>query len=145
MDIFIFTNRHNCTFVAHFWWPSLNIVWRQWKGKHDWPNPPNYEQWEIMEEELQSRNIAKIEGLDILRWGYTTKGMFTIKESYKLAMEEPQYFFNPIWRKIWIGHFWPKVTYFLWLVCCQRIITWYQLQKGGVQGPSLCSIFESHN
>jgi len=36
---------------------------------------------------MATRKIAKEDGIDILRWGYKIKGMFTIKEDYQLQAE----------------------------------------------------------
>lgn len=47
-----------------------------------------------MEKDLQSRKIIKQEGHDILRWGYSNKGTFNIKEAYKLVAEENQEHFS---------------------------------------------------
>lgn len=66
-------------------------------------------------------------GSDSLIWGQSTKGTFTIKESYDLKAEQEQDGQALLWKKIWKGGWWPKVTHFLWLVCKGRIITWDQL------------------
>ena len=38
------------------------------------------EDWEAFQEELSKSFIKAQDGPDVLRWGYTTKGSFNIKE-----------------------------------------------------------------
>jgi hypothetical protein len=47
-----------------------------------------------------------------------------------------------IWsrNKIWGAHLWPKINTFLWLVTHQSILTWDNLTKRGLIGPSLCPL-----
>ena len=73
-------------------------------------------------EELQERCVQIRNGDDKLRWGYSQKGMFSIKEAYNIKirgqMEEDE-----IWGKVWTSNPWPKVAIFCWLVVRGRILT----------------------
>jgi len=66
---------------------------------------------------METRKIAIRIDPDILRWGHSTKGTFTTKEAYNLTMEQEQDDLKPLWKQIWKGNWWPKVTHFLWLMC----------------------------
>ena len=99
--------------MNRYWKHDIVNGWRKWKGKYDWASPPALGQWLIFDRELDSRKVTAAEGEDILRWGYMPKGIFTIKECYSLSMEAPQDHENPIWRKIWLIHHWPKVAHFI--------------------------------
>ena len=70
-----------------------------------------------MDKELQSKKIAKQDIPDILRWGYSIKGTFNIKEVYCLKMEDNQNYYNSLWKKIWTCQLWLKISYLLWFVC----------------------------
>ena len=54
-------------------------------------------------EELQDRYVRIKDGADRLRWGYSQKGMFSIKETYNIKirghMEEDE-----IWGKVWTSN-----------------------------------------
>ena len=58
---------------------------------HRWsfPEKPDLmseDDWEALEEELNKHFIKAQEGSDILRWGYSSKGSFSIKEAYGIKM-----------------------------------------------------------
>jgi len=38
--------------------------------------------------------------------------MFNVQEAYKIVAEETLDHHNPVWRKIWTEHLWPKVSHF---------------------------------
>ena len=42
--------------------------------------------WVAFQEEILSGFIKLKEGLDVLRWGYTDRGMFSIKEAYNIRI-----------------------------------------------------------
>ena len=51
---------------------------------------------------------------------------------------------NTLWQKIWSYQQWPKVTYSLCLVGRCQILTWHQLTKWGLYGPTkLCMCEEA--
>eukprot|EP00253_Pinus_taeda_P021717 PITA_21717 len=62
--------------------------------------------------EIDSRKIKKREGRDILRWGKETKGIFTIKEAYKVKTQQDQGEEEQKWKRIWRKKWWPKIKLF---------------------------------
>jgi len=75
--------------------------------------------------------------MDILRWGYEDKGIFTTKEAYNIIIQE-QINRDNLWERIWDTSNWPKVSTFLWLLGHNRILTWDNLRKRSFSGPSIC-------
>ena len=56
---------------------------------HRWefPEKPDLmseEDWDAFKEELNKFFIKAQEGPDILRWGYSSKGSFSVKEAYSI-------------------------------------------------------------
>ena len=59
--------------------------------QHEWefqekPEHSSKEDWEAFQEELNKRFIKVQEGPDILRWGYSTRGSFSVKEAYSIMI-----------------------------------------------------------
>ena len=79
-----------------------------------------------LEEELNSRVIRVKEGVDRIRWGYSQKGMFSIKEAYNIKIRG-QAEEDEICEKVWTSNPWPKVAICCWLVVRGRILTWENL------------------
>jgi len=79
-------------------------------------------------------------GEDILKWGKSTKGTFTVKEAYYLMGQQERAEENTEWKTIWDNKWWPKITLFAWLVAKERILTWDKIQKRGILRPSRCSL-----
>ena len=75
------------------------------------------------------------EGPNILRWGYTDRGSFSIKEAYNIRLGN-QVEDDGTWKKIWTSNLWPKVALFVWLVVRGRILTSENLRRHCVQGTS---------
>jgi hypothetical protein len=80
------------------------------------------------------------DGSDILRWGYSPMGMFTVKEAYFLHENFHTQPKEHIWNIIWKSKLWPKISTFLWLMVQNRILTWDNLRKRGFIGPSICHL-----
>ena len=93
--------------------------------------------------EVESRKIKVRTGKDILRWGNSTKGTFTIKEAYYLMGQQERIEDNLEWKIIWDNKWWPKITLFAWLVTKERILTWDKIQKRGILRPPRCSLCNS--
>ena len=94
---------------------------------HLWnfPEKPDFmseEDWEAFQEELNKRFIKAQEGPNILRWGYSSKGSFRIKEAYSIRIAR-NVAMDDIWKKIWAINLWPKVALFVCLVVRGRILT----------------------
>lgn len=81
-----------------------------------------------LQKELTSRRIRFNTGSDVLRWGYTLKGIYTTKEAYQL-MFQTQESTDSTWNRICTTGIWPKVSTFIWLLYHQRILTWDNLIK----------------
>ena len=75
-----------------------------------------------LEEDLNTHVIKVKEGVDRLKWGYSQRGMFSIKEAYNIKMRG-QAEDDDIWAKVWTSNPWPKVAIFCWLVVRGRILT----------------------
>ena len=80
------------------------------------------DEWEAFQEELNKCFVKVQEGPDILRWGYSSKGSFSVKEAYNIRMSR-NVEMDDIWGKIWAINLWPKVALFVWLVVIGRILT----------------------
>eukprot|EP00253_Pinus_taeda_P006333 PITA_06333 len=90
--------------------------------------------------EVESRKVKARTGKDIIRWGKSMKGSFTVKEAYYLADQQEVTERNQNWKGIWGKNWWPKITIFSWLVAKHKILTWYKLQKKGFSGHSRCHL-----
>jgi len=80
---------------------------------------------------MGSRNLIILNGPDILISRHTAKGTFTMKEAYDLQMGHDLGAKSLIWKKIWKGGWWPKVSHFLWLVSRGHILTWTSSKEEG--------------
>lgn len=67
-----------------------NEGWREWKSMDEWNRNATEDQKTIFGKGLDSRKIKKRGGRDMLRWGKETKGAFTIKEAYKVKIQQEQ-------------------------------------------------------
>ena len=73
------------------------------------------------------------------------KGSFMVKEAYYLIGVQERMEVNPEWKIIWEGKWWPKIALFAWLVGKERILTWDNIQKRVLLGPSKCSLCNREN
>lgn len=117
-----------------------NDIWREWNRPVEWYENISQDLEKAYTKEVELRRIKIRPGRDILRWGKSTKGMYTVKEAYYLATKLEREAGVIDWRLIWEGKWWPKVTIFAWLVSKERILTWDKIQKRGFYGPSRCSL-----
>jgi ribonuclease HI len=125
--------------VKDFWAAQdMPHHWRRWKTSHQELEVPDTLDLQPWHAHANNRKIRYQEGPDILRWGYTPAGIFTIKEACTLygSPQEPDT--EPIWNKIWHPALWPKISTFLWLLAHNRTLTWDNLRKRGFSGPSCC-------
>jgi hypothetical protein len=86
------------------------------------------------------RKIPIKEGPNILLWGHSTTGIFSVNEAYYLQGNYHNQSPEIIWSKIWQSILWPKVSIFLWLTAQNRILIWDNLLKKGFIGPSRCTL-----
>lgn len=128
-------------YVSEFWNEEhQEESWRTWKNPEDWDRNIDMEQRELYIKEMKIRKIAIRTSPDILRWGHSMKANFTIKEAYNLITQQEQDDLTLLWKQIWQGNWWPKLTHFLWLVGKGHILKWDQLQKRGIQCPPRCCL-----
>ena len=99
-ELFLFTNTPHHCFVSNYWTQHQMTHWRKWKEKAAWPGAPDTLQWYNYDREMQTRKIKIQTGTDILRWGYRTKGMFTINEAYHIQGQNNHASGSPVWKKI---------------------------------------------
>lgn len=88
---------------------------------------------------IKERVIRAPSGHDVLRWGYSQKGAFSIKEAYNLVNQRTRDH-NPLWIQVWTLNPWPKVATFCWLVAWKKILTFENLRVRGIIGPSRCPL-----
>lgn len=63
-------------------------IWRKWRKPKEWDENIDQEQQRKYIKELESRKIKARQGPDILRWGKSTRGTYTVKEAYYLATHQ---------------------------------------------------------
>jgi ribonuclease HI len=130
--------------VRDLWKPvDAEHPWRQWKtSNQDLDIPPdiNLAAWQ---QEAGRRKIPSREGHDMLRWGHSASGNFSVKEAYNIQCHQDNQPADTIWSKIWRKELWPKVSTFLWLIIHNRILTWDNLLKRGFTGPSMCTLCQA--
>jgi hypothetical protein len=138
-DICTQATQAGLTKVADYWQiDNTEANWRSWRVDREHMNLDQHINLTPLQAELAKRKIPKIEGNDILRWGYGTQGTFNTKEAYQLKTQSNHLPASQIWQKIWSLKHWPKITLFLWLISHSSVLTWDNLRKRGFLGPSFC-------
>jgi hypothetical protein len=138
-DICTQATRAGLTKVADYWQNNpMEDTWRCWRVERERMDLELHVDLAPLQEELAKRKIPKIEGEDILRWGYGTQGSFSTREAYQIKTQSDPLPASKVWQKIWNLKHWPKITLFLWLVSHSSILTWDNLLKRGFVGPSIC-------
>eukprot|EP00253_Pinus_taeda_P003926 PITA_03926 len=133
--------RAGLEYVRDYWQDGeISEIWRTWRKPEEWYENINQDLEKIYTKEVELRKIKIRLGMDILRWGRSMKGTFTVKEAYYLATKQEREDGETDWRIIWEGKWWPKITIFAWLVSKERTLTWDKIQKRGFYGPSRCSL-----
>eukprot|EP00253_Pinus_taeda_P028254 PITA_28254 len=103
----------NLTTIKDYWTEEPgNEEWREWKPLEEWKRNATEDQKTTFGKEIDSRKIKRREGRDILRWGKETKGIFTIKEAYKIKTQQDQGEEEKKWKRIWRTKWWPKIKLF---------------------------------
>jgi hypothetical protein len=125
--------------VKDLWKPlETRQSWRQWKTSSQELRVPDDLNLSAWHHHARHRKIPNREGPDILIWGHSTTGNFSVKEAYYLQGNYHNQETNNIWNKIWNKALWPKVSTFLWLIIHNIILTWDNLKRRGFIGPSIC-------
>lgn len=125
--------------IKDYWGPNdVSNPFRQWK-KEEW-----FREWSSGEDIsnlthlLEERKIEIKDSPDQIRWGYKSPGQFNVKEVVDLASGAALLPAEKKWCRLWnLGH-WLKKTLFLWLLMWGRILTWENLKRRGMVGPSRC-------
>lgn len=109
--------REDRKYVKDYWKEGeTDGIWRKWKKLEEWDEYINQEQQRTYLKEVESRKIKVRTGEDILGWGKSTRGTFTVKEAYYLMGQQERAKENTEWKTIWDSKWWPKITLFAWLV-----------------------------
>jgi len=77
------------------------------------------------------------EGQDQLRWGNNNKGTFNLKEAKGILLGLDSNVPEKTWEHLWKNQGWIKIKLFMWLVHHKKILTWHNIRKIGVLGPSI--------
>ena len=123
-EIFLFKNFPSRRTIDKYWCQQYDKQWRKLKEKKYWREAPKTIQWNNLQKELKTKKGVATTGEDILRWGYQTRGMFSIQEGYYIRANNLHNIAVPIWKKIWSVKHWPKVEHFLWLLSHSKILTY---------------------
>jgi len=92
---------------------------------------------------LEQRKILVTDGQDQLRWGQNKEGIFNIHEAKRITLNLDPCVSAKSWQKLWSHQGWMKIKLFMWLVHHKKILTWENIQKRGVMGPSRCPLCEA--
>ena len=112
---------------------------RRWQD--NWNNESHTEIWE----ELNTKRKIKVKpGPYILRWGHMPNGTYSTKEAYNILHQQNPRPTNIIWKNISKAHMWPKIATFLWLLSKWCILTWENILKRGLVGPSICHLCQDN-
>ena len=97
----------------------------------------------MLMQELDRRKILVSRVNDQLRLGNKNEGTFNLKEAklfqLGLASQAP----DKVWQRLWRHQGWMKIKLFMWLVQHRKILTWDNIRKRGVLGPSRCQLCEA--
>eukprot|EP00253_Pinus_taeda_P018598 PITA_18598 len=136
--------RAGMEYVRDYWTNEESSgIWRTWRKPEEWCENINSELEKNYLKEVDLRKIKIKTGEDILRWGRSMKGTFTVKEAYYLKTKQDREEGDIDWRTISEGKWWLKITIFVWLVSKGRILTWDKILKRGYYRPSICSLCSS--
>jgi hypothetical protein len=95
---------------------------------------------QIWHEITASHKIMISQGDNILIWGDSSRGTFTIKEAYNIKTASHLLPQEPVRVRIWLIKHWKKIITFLWLIAHKAILTWDNLTERGFIGPSICPL-----
>eukprot|EP00253_Pinus_taeda_P019460 PITA_19460 len=121
-------------------WDQTNSArkWRTWRNIDYRDDNPLKAKAEAFMKMLEQRKILVTGGHDQLRWGNNNEGTFNLKETKHILLELDSLAPDRIWKNLWRHQGWMKIKLFMWLVHHKKILTWDNIQKRGVLGPSRC-------
>lgn len=91
---------------------------------------------------LKQRMILKMEEKDQLRWGNNKRRAFNLKEAKGYLLGLDYNVLDKAWKHLWKQQGWLKIKIFVWLVHHKKILTWENIRKRGIMGPSRCQLCE---
>jgi len=92
----------------------------------------------MLMQELYQRKILVSRGNYQLRWGNNNEGTSNLKESKAFPLGLTSQALDKVWQRQWRHQGWMKIKLFMWLVQNRKILTWDNIRKRGVLGPSKC-------
>eukprot|EP00253_Pinus_taeda_P012671 PITA_12671 len=129
--------------VKDFWdLAQTSGKWRSWRKLEYRDDSPIKIKVEALGSLLKQRMILVTEGQDQLRWGNNNKGNFNLKEAKSILLGLDYRVPNKTWQLLWKHQGWMKIKLFMWLVHHKKILTWDNIRKRGVMGPSKCHLCE---
>lgn len=88
---------------------------------------------------LSHRYCSSLKGKDRLAWILNPNGTFTVASGYKKLMSQR---LNGVevqwWKYVWNKFSWPKCNCFVWTLALNKCLTWDNIRKRIIQGPSMC-------
>lgn len=90
-----------------------------------------------------SLSLDKDTNEDIVLWGYTRNGCYTMKSGYWLGMMGPLGLAtdinNQLWSKVWNIHDPPKLRHFLWRACKGSLPVNEVMSRRHIRESNICS------
>jgi len=117
--------------------------WRIWRNIDCRNNKLLKTKAEELKKIIEQREILVAKGQDQLRWRNNKEGTFNLKEAKSILLELNPLVPDKIWQNFWRCQRWMKIKLFMWVVYHKKIMTWDNIRKRGVQGPSRCLLCEA--
>jgi len=121
-------------------WDKTNSKgkWRTWRIFDYRDDNPLKAKAKALMKMLEQRKTLVLGRHDQLRWGNNNEGTFNLKEAKCILLELDSHVPDRIWKDLWRHQGWMKIKLFMWLVQHRKLLTWDNIQKRGVLGPSRC-------
>eukprot|EP00253_Pinus_taeda_P028919 PITA_28919 len=138
------TDNQGLVKVKDFWDQAHNTgKWRTWKKINGREDSTLNSKAKTLKQMMDQRMILVTEGQDQLKWGSNKEGNFNIKEEKGILLGLEAQAPVRIWQKLWRSKSWMKIKLFMWLVHHRKILTWDNIRKRGMLGPSRCQLCEA--
>eukprot|EP00253_Pinus_taeda_P022226 PITA_22226 len=138
------TDNQGLVKVKDFWEHAHNTgKWRTWRKIDGREDRTLNSKAQTLKRMLDQRMILVTGGQDQLRWGNNKEGNFNIKEAKGILLGLESQAPVRIWKKLWRHKGWMKIKLFMWLVHHRKILTWDNIRKRGMLGPSKCQLCEA--
>lgn len=137
------TNSQGLNKVKDFWdLAEISGKWRSQRKNDCGDDSPIKVKAEALSSLLKQRMILVIQGQDQLRWGNNNKGTFNIKEAKGILLGLDSSVPEKTWQHLQKHQGWMKIKVFMWLVHHKKPLTWDNIRKRGVMGPTRCQLYE---